>query len=350
MMNGRQPSSCAHRTCHRVSFSQCSPAYADVLAALVVGGVVSTGLVHLCLTARPFGGPSVDREASGSTVELVNGVRLLDYQQYLRDHVATAKWLGGGFTRLGCPQVEWTPFPRRPIAQTNSEDDCLYLNVWQPLLEEDGGTECGVCGRPPLLPAVVVLHGGRFQYGGGGAFGFLNAALQHDEAPGNVGIRDQIVALQWVHDNIHLFGASPFQVTLVGHEAGAASVGYHLLSNRSAAYFQRAVMMAGSPYSPYPENSGKAADRNVRALARELRCPDSSARRAAIECLKSRSVRATLEAADGAGIEFGPSYLSPQTAVAPEHKMLENAVVPEKNPNMRARFRPPGFHRGLHQQ
>ncbi|KAH7961992.1 hypothetical protein HPB52_013885 [Rhipicephalus sanguineus] len=103
------------------------------------------------------------------------------------------------------------------------------------------------------------------------------------------------------------------QVTLLGHEAGAASLGYHLLSNRSAAYFQRAVMMAGSPYAPYPENSGSAAERNVRALARELRCPDSSARRAAIDCLKSRSVRATLEAADSAGIEFGPSYLSPQT-------------------------------------
>ncbi|KAL1473003.1 hypothetical protein MTO96_022573 [Rhipicephalus appendiculatus] len=269
--------------------------------------------------------------------------------------------------------MEWAPFPRRHIAQTNSEDDCLYLNVWQPLLEEDGGTECGVCGRPPLLPAVVVLHGGRFQYGGRrgdrtpsttgstwpptwravvvvpayrvGAFGFLNAALQHDEAPGNVGIRDQIVALQWVRDNIHLFGASPFQVTLLGHEAGAASVGYHLLSNRSAAYFQRAMMMAGSPYAPYPENSGSAAERNVRALARELRCPDSSARRAAIDCLKSRSVRATLEAADGAGIEFGPSYLSPET-VTHEHKTLENAVVPEKNPNMRARFRPLDFMAG----
>ncbi|KAH7961993.1 hypothetical protein HPB52_013886 [Rhipicephalus sanguineus] len=227
-----------------------------------MGGVVSTGLVHLLLTASSYGGPSADRGPVDSAVELVNGVRvrrslgipyslplrahnrfgaprLLDYQQYLRAHVGTAMWLGGGFTRLGCPQLEWTPFPRRHIAQTNSEDDCLYLNVWQPLLEEDGGTECGVCGRPPLLPAVVVLHGGRFQYGGGGgpytfydgkhiaaawravvvvpayrvgAFGFLNAALQPDEAPGNVGIRDQIVALQWVRDNIHLFGASPFQV------------------------------------------------------------------------------------------------------------------------------------------
>ncbi|KAH6937899.1 hypothetical protein HPB50_005033 [Hyalomma asiaticum] len=320
-----------------------------VLAVLVAGGIASTGLVHLLLTASPYGGPSADMGTADSAVELVNGVRvrrtlgipyalplrannrfgaprLLDYEQYLRSNVGTALWLGGGFTRLGCPQ-------------TNSEDDCLYLNVWQPLLDEDGRAQCGVCGRPPLLPAVVVLHGGRFQYGGGGgpytfydgkylaaawravvvvpayrvgAFGFLNAAPQ-DEAPGNVGIRDQIVALRWVRDNVHLFGASPFQVTLVGHEAGAASVGYHLLSNRSASYFQRAVMMAGSPYTPYPDNSGSAAERNVRALARELRCPDTSARRAAVDCLKSRSVRATLEAADVAGIEFGPSYTSPQT-------------------------------------
>ncbi|XP_037562201.2 acetylcholinesterase [Dermacentor silvarum] len=208
-------------------------------------------------------------------------------------------------------QLEWAPFPRRHIAQTNSEDDCLYLNVWQPLLEEkDGGSaECGVCGHPPLLPAVVVLHGGRFQYGGGGG---------------------PYTFYDW-------------QVTLLGHEAGAASVGYHLLSNRSAAYFQRAVMMAGSPYAPYPDNSGNAAERNVRALARELRCPDSSAGRAAVDCLRSRSVRATLEAADGAGIEFGPSYLSPQTAITHEHQLVENAVVPEKPPNMRARFRPLDF-------
>ncbi|XP_065304473.1 acetylcholinesterase-like isoform X3 [Dermacentor albipictus] len=356
--------------------------HADMVAALVMGGVASTGLAHLLLTAPPYGGPSVDSGATDSAIEVVDGVqvrrtlgipyavplkaqyrfgapRLLDYEQYLHRHVGTAMWLGGGFTRLGCPQ-------------TNSEDDCLYLNVWQPLLEEeeDGGNAgCGICGRPPLLPAVVVLHGGRFQYGGGGgpytfydgkylaaawravvvvpgyrvgAFGFLNAALQPDEAPGNVGIRDQMVALQWVHDNIHRFGASPFQVTLLGHEAGAASVGYHLLSNRSTVYFQRAVMMAGSPYAPYPDNSGSAAERNVRALARELRCPDASAGRAAVDCLRSRSVRATLEAADGAGIEFGPSFLSPQT-VMHEHQLVENAVVPEKPPNMRARFRPLDF-------
>ncbi|KAK8775753.1 hypothetical protein V5799_030904 [Amblyomma americanum] len=237
--------------------------------------------------------------------------------------------------KAGC-KLDWTPFPRRPIEQTNSEDDCLYLNVWQPLDELREDYSCGACGRPPL-PAVVVLHGGLFQYGGGGGpyafydgkylaaawnavvvvpayrvgvFGFLNAALP--EAPGNVGIRDQIAALQWVRANVHLFGASPSQVTLLGHEAGAASVGYHLLSNRSAEYFQRAVLMAGSPYAPYPNNSGSAAEENVRELARTLRCPDSSAGRAAVACLRSRSVRATLEAADGAGLEFGPSFLSPE--------------------------------------
>ncbi|KAK8786867.1 hypothetical protein V5799_023352, partial [Amblyomma americanum] len=120
--------------------------------------------------------------------------------------------------KAGC-KLDWTPFPRRPIEQTNSEDDCLYLNVWQPLDDREDYS-CDACSRPPL-PAVVVLHGGLFQYGGGGGpyafydgkylaaawnavvvvpayrvgvFGFLNAALP--EAPGNVGIRDQIAALQ----------------------------------------------------------------------------------------------------------------------------------------------------------
>ncbi|KAL1474593.1 hypothetical protein MTO96_020555 [Rhipicephalus appendiculatus] len=104
------------------------PVCADVLAVLVTGGVVSTGIVHLLLTESPYGGLSADRGAADSAVELVNGVRvrrtlgipyalplrahnrfgaprLLDYQQYLRAHVGAATWLGGGFTRLGCPQV-----------------------------------------------------------------------------------------------------------------------------------------------------------------------------------------------------------------------------------------------------
>lgn len=45
-----------------------------------------------------------------------------------------------------------------------------------------------------------------------GAFGFL-ALHGSSEAPGNVGLLDQRMALQWVQDNIHFFGGNPKQVS-----------------------------------------------------------------------------------------------------------------------------------------
>lgn len=47
-----------------------------------------------------------------------------------------------------------------------------------------------------------------------GAFGFL-ALHGSSEAPGNVGLLDQRMALQWVQDNIHLFGGNSKQVSFV---------------------------------------------------------------------------------------------------------------------------------------
>ena len=62
--------------------------------------------------------------------------------------------------------------------------------------------------------------------------GFLS--LPDAEIPGNNGLKDQVMALRWIQQNIQQFGGDPGNVTIFGVSAGAASVQYHLMSPMSA--------------------------------------------------------------------------------------------------------------------
>lgn len=65
--------------------------------------------------------------------------------------------------------------------------------------------------------------------------GFLNT--EDKSAPGNAGMKDQVLALKWVKDNIHYFGGCPNRVTIFGDSSGGASVQYHMLSPMSEGIF-----------------------------------------------------------------------------------------------------------------
>jgi Carboxylesterase family len=49
-----------------------------------------------------------------------------------------------------------------------------------------------------------------------GAIGFLSLDDPNLEIPGNVGLKDQVFALQWIQRNIEKFGGDPKQCTLFG--------------------------------------------------------------------------------------------------------------------------------------
>lgn len=146
-----------------------------------------------------------------------------------------------------------------------------------------------------------------------GAFGFL-ALHGSTEAPGNVGLLDQRMGLQWVQDNIHFFGGNPkqvgcpvlfilrrkihqlifanllflTQVTIFGESAGAASVGFHLLSPGSRHTFTRAILQSGVPNSPWASVTPAEARRRATTLGKYVGCNIGNDTEL-VDCLRSKS-------------------------------------------------------------
>ena len=61
-----------------------------------------------------------------------------------------------------------------------------------------------------------------------GPLGFL--ALPGTIISGNQGLKDQLLALRWVKQNIANFGGDPSRITVAGMSAGGISVHAHILS------------------------------------------------------------------------------------------------------------------------
>ncbi|MDQ0993721.1 carboxylesterase/lipase family protein [Streptomyces sp. V3I7] len=157
-------------------------------------------------------------------------------------------------------------------------DDCLNLNVWTP--------EPGPGAR---LPVLVWLHGGALTRGssavpvyGGHAFardGAVLVSLNHrlgvegyglfPDAPANAGLRDQLAALQWVHESIAAFGGDPDRITLFGQSAGAISIGALIAAPQAQGLVRRAVLQSGAPEVSERER----VRRMVRRMATRLRIP-----------------------------------------------------------------------------
>lgn len=152
-----------------------------------------------------------------------------------------------------CPQLpsrlEWVAGPG--IEGLSLSEDCQVVSVTAP-------------GDADGLPVMVWLHGGAYVSGSGetpkhdadalalhgrvvvvrvsyrlGVLGYLSPT-----GVDNLGLRDQILALRWVRDNIGAFGGDADRVTVFGQSAGADSVYSLMLCDEARGLFRRAIMQS----------------------------------------------------------------------------------------------------------
>ncbi|GBP73548.1 Esterase FE4 [Eumeta japonica] len=180
--------------------------------------------------------------------------------------------------------------PQLGFMSTNLEgnEDCLFLNVYTKRIQHKSGKRA---------PVMVFIHGGSFMTGSGNSdfygpeyliqhdvilvtlnyrlevFGFLS--LDIEEVPGNAGLRDQVLALQWIKRNIAQFGGDPNNITIFGESSGAGAVTFHLVSPLANGLFNKAITESGVFLNDWADPTGgrQTAFRLGKHLGKETNDP-----------------------------------------------------------------------------
>ncbi|CAG2178280.1 unnamed protein product, partial [Oppiella nova] len=173
-------------------------------------------------------------------------------------------------------------------------EDCLVLNIWTPNIENSRSPT-----ESPLKAVMFWIYGGGLssgsifdtQYNGSvlatydvmfvsanyrlGPIGYLYGG--DGTAPGNVGFFDQLLALKWVRENIHVFGGDRDRITIFGESAGSWSVSAHIISPLARGLFKRAIMQSGAHmYNKDRDVISKSeALTKAKHMAQQLNCSDA---------------------------------------------------------------------------
>jgi para-nitrobenzyl esterase len=175
-------------------------------------------------------------------------------------------------------------------------EDCLSLNVTAP----DDATRYGATRDSDAprrgRPVMVFVHGGAYSVGSSGEYprqgeglvrrhGVVYVSLNYRlgalgwldfreySSPRhpfdcNLGLRDQVAALEWVRRNIGAFGGDPGNVTLFGESAGANSVTTLMTVPTAEGLFARAIAQSSPANAVYlPETTAAWAREYVAILS-----------------------------------------------------------------------------------
>lgn len=221
----------------------------------------------------------------------------------LAEDAATLGWLGVpyaappvGALRWRAPQksAPWEGVREAKVFSSPSlqicdnlvigSEDCLYLNIYRPSTDAEA------------LPVLFFIHGGNNQTDSGemldgdvmaksldavivtinlrlNSLGWLNLpALKTGDAyedSGNFGLLDILAALDWVHENIAVFGGDEANITACGYSSGARDLLCMLISPAFEGRFARALSFSGGFTTTEPAVGSHVAARAIAALAVE---------------------------------------------------------------------------------
>ena len=191
---------------------------------------------------------------------------------YAKPPIGPLRWKAPEKPDICCNTVEAFDFGHSCIQPINEiaaaslmeqGEDCLNLNIWTRSTDAR------------KRPVMVFIHGGSFVGSGASDPWYCgeNFVKRHDivfvsvdyrcnvlgfldleEIGGeeyadskNAGILDQISALEWVKENIHLFGGDADNITVFGESAGSISLSLLLASPRAKGLFHKAILESGAP-------------------------------------------------------------------------------------------------------
>lgn len=215
----------------------------------------------------------------------------------------------------------------------NQSEDCLYLNIYAPIMA--GARDSGTGGASAVkYPVMVFVHGESYEWNSGnpydgsvlasfgqmvvvtinyrlGILGFLNANVdKFARAPANYGLMDIIAALHWIQENIEAFGGNPKSVTLAGHGTGAACVNFLIASSAvpEGLLFHKAILMSGSGLTPWSLVGDPA--KYAAYVSHHVNCSPDLSHSHLMKCLRDKPLEAILATpirTPEFGTAFGPS-------------------------------------------
>ncbi|CAL8134370.1 unnamed protein product [Orchesella dallaii] len=141
------------------------------------------------------------------------------------------------------------------LDRIRGKEDCLQLDIYTPNIPKNGSEDS-------LLPVFIFVPGGSFWFGDSrtygpkyllrenviliiinvrmGVFGWLSTGDVH--ASGNWGLKDQALAIEWVHDNIQAFGGDPNKIIIGGMSSSAATAHMMLFTNHKARNYVKGII------------------------------------------------------------------------------------------------------------